>query len=88
MDEPDRRPEEHTKASESVMVVMDRLSQNWNLKEWWSSGSGGEFREEWVTVATSWAAGATMRAAETATWMVMAAPLAAGTATWAVGSAM
>jgi hypothetical protein len=46
-----------------------------------SSGSCGEFREEWATVATSWAAGATMRAAETATLAVMAAPWAAGSAT-------
>jgi hypothetical protein len=34
----DQRTEEHTKASESAMAVIDWLSQNWNLKEQWSGG--------------------------------------------------
>jgi hypothetical protein len=37
----DRKPEEHAKASESAMAAMDWLSQNRNLKERWSGGSGG-----------------------------------------------
>jgi hypothetical protein len=37
----DRKQDEHAKASKSAMAVMDLLSQNQNLKERWSGGSGG-----------------------------------------------
>jgi hypothetical protein len=42
-----RRPEEHTKASELAMMVMDWLSQNRNLKEQRSVGSSGYVQGNW-----------------------------------------
>jgi hypothetical protein len=61
---PETRGAPHTKARESVMAVMDWLSQNRNLEERWFTGGGGDVQSDvgGRGHAVMWAAGA-------ATWV-------------------
>jgi hypothetical protein len=91
----DRKPEDHTKASESVMSVMDWLSQKRSLKDRWSGGSGGDVQScvggrGRVVGGFGCIVGGFGRAvggrecdvaAGAATWTAVAAPWVAGTAT-------